>query len=151
MVQLTETAQPSRYDKYLPELNPLTKPFWEYCKKHELRMQYCKNCTEWIWYPKPWCPKCGKRESIEWRKLSGKGIVYSFTVIRQVIDNSSAFQADLPFVIGLIELEEGPRIYSNILGVKLEEVKIEDRVELTFEDVTDEITLPKFRKGPSSS
>ena len=106
-------------------------------------MQFCTHCNEWIWYPKAWCPSCGKRESIEWRRLSGKGKVYSFTVIRQVIDNSPAFQAEIPFVIGLIELVEGPRIYSNVAGT---EVEIGNTVEVFFDDVTPEISLPKFRK-----
>jgi uncharacterized OB-fold protein len=135
----------SSYQKTLPEPTPLTKPFWEYCKAHELRMQYCVRCSEWIWYPKPWCPCCGKRDQIEWRRLLGIGSIYSFTVIRQVIDNSQAFQNDIPFVIGLIELEEGPRIYSNVTGKLPEEIKIGERVDLYFEDVTERISLPKFK------
>jgi uncharacterized protein len=109
-------------------------------------MQFCTQCAEWVWYPKPWCPNCGKRENLEWRKLSGKGAVYSFTVIRQVIDNSQAFQNEIPFVIGLIELDEGPRIYSNVSVPSPEEVKIGDRVSVYFEDATTEFSLPKFKK-----
>ena len=134
-----------KYEKTLPEVNTFTKPFWDYCKAHELRMQYCTRCNEWIWYPKAWCPSCGTRQGIEWRKLSGKGTIYSFTVIRQVIDNSPAFQADIPFVIGLVDLDEGPRIYSNVSG-KPEEVSIGDRVSVYFDDVTSDFSLPKFRK-----
>lgn len=139
-------SNPKSYEKSLPEVSTLTKPFWDYCKKHELRMQYCTRCDSWIWYPKAWCPDCGKRDSIRWRQLSGRGEVYSFTIIRQVIDNSVAFQADLPFAVGLIELEEGPRMYSNVTGVKPEDLKIGDKVSLYFEDATPEISLPKFRK-----
>jgi uncharacterized OB-fold protein len=86
------------------------------------------------------------REHLEWRRLSGNGSVYSFTVIRQVIDNSLAFQSDIPFVIGLIELDEGPRIYSNVSVTSPEQVKIGDRVSVYFEDVTTEFSLPKFKK-----
>ena len=107
-------------------------------------MQFCTSCEEWIWYPKAWCPSCGKRSNIEWRKLSGKGTVYSFTVIRQVIDNSPAFQADLPFIVGLVELDEGPRIYSDIAG---KEVEIGDAVSVFFDDVTADFSLPKFKKS----
>ncbi len=135
------------YDRPLPELTPLSRPFWEYAKSHELRMQFCNNCSNWIWYPKAWCPICGVRNSLEWRKLSGRGSVYSFTIIRQVIDNSPSFQSEIPFVIGLIELEEGPRIYSNITGMKIESLKIGDKVSVYFEDVSDEIALPKFKKS----
>jgi uncharacterized OB-fold protein len=140
------SSQSTSYAKFLPELSSLTKPFWEYCGKHELRMQYCAKCSQWIWYPKAWCPSCGDRKSIEWRKLSGVGTIYSFTIIRQVIDNSPAFQADIPFIIGLIELEEGPRIYSNVTGTPIDSVSIGDRVMVYFDDVTQEISLPKFRK-----
>ncbi len=75
--------------------------------------------------------------------MSGNGEVYSFTVIRQVIDNSPAFQAELPFVIGLVELEEGPRIYSNVDN---KDITIGDKVSVYFEDVTSEFSLPKFRR-----
>ena len=136
-------ANPQKYEKQLPEVNAVTKPFWDYCKARELRMQFCTDCSEWIWYPKAWCPSCGMRSGIEWRKMSGKGSIYSFTIIRQVIDNSPAFQADIPFVIGLVELEEGPRIYSNVAD---KEVAIGDTVSVYFEDVTPEFALPKFRK-----
>lgn len=139
-------SEVKKYEKILPELSTVSKPFWDYCKAHELRMQYCTSCNEWIWYPKAWCPSCGRRNGIEWRKLSGKGSMYSFTVVRQVIDNSPAFQADIPFVIGLIELDEGPRIYSNVTGSKPEDVAINDRVAVYFDDVTPEFSLPKFRK-----
>jgi uncharacterized OB-fold protein len=137
------SQSPQKYEKPLPEITPVTKPFWDSCKAHELRMQFCTHCKEWIWYPKAWCPSCGSRDGIEWRQMSGKGTIYSFTVIRQVIDNSPAFQAELPFVIGLVELEEGPRIYSNIDS---KEVAVGDRVTVWFDDVTPEISLPKFRK-----
>jgi len=145
---LSEEAakQQGKYEKTLPEVNTLTKPFWDYCKNHELRMQFCNNCQQWIWYPKAWCPDCGKRDQLKWRKLSGKGQLYSFTVIRQVIDNSPAFQADLPFVLGLIELDEGPRIYSNVTNVTPDQVSIGDKLTVFFEDVTPELSLPKFRK-----
>lgn len=109
-------------------------------------MQFCTQCNTWVWYPKAWCPNCGGRNTLEWRKLSGRGEVYSFTIVRQVIDNSPAFQKDLPFVIGLIELEEGPRMYSNVTDVKPEDVKIGDKVSAYFEDVTSELSLPKFRR-----
>jgi uncharacterized protein len=131
------------YEKFLPEPSEVSKPFWDACKAHELKMQFCTGCGSWIWYPRALCPGCGKRDMIEWRKLSGKGTLYSFTVIRQVIDNSPAFQKDIPFVIGLIDLVEGPRIYSNVKG---EDLKIGDSVQVYYDDVTADFSLPKFEK-----
>lgn len=135
------------YDKPLPSASSLTRPFWDYCAKHELRMQYCNECGEWIWYPKALCPSCGKRGGIEWRLMSGKGKVYSFTVIRQVIENSASFNKDLPFVIGLVELEEGPRIYSNVTGARPDDIKVDMPVMVYFDDVAPGLSLPKFRAG----
>jgi uncharacterized OB-fold protein len=139
------SSQPGSYDKPLPAVTSLTKPFWDSCSKHQLRMQFCTSCNEWIWYPKALCPSCGKRDSIEWRQLSGKGKVYSFTIIRQVIGNSPAFNKDIPFVVGLIELDEGPRIYSNVTGMKPEEISIDDPVVVYFDDVGLGMALPKFK------
>jgi uncharacterized protein len=141
----TNDSKVSSYEKFLPEPSEFSKPFWDYCKRHELRMQFCGECSNWIWYPRASCPNCGSRK-IEWKKLSGRGLVYSFTIIRQVIDNSPAFQKDIPFAIGLIELVEGPRIYSNVSG---SELKIGDAVEVYFQDVTPEFSLPKFQKAQS--
>ncbi len=143
---MESSDQKTGYDKPLPSLTTLTKPFWDYCSRHELRMQFCNSCNEWIWYPKAWCPSCGKRKGIEWKPVTGKGKVYSYTVIRQVIDNSPSFNKDIPFVVALIELEEGPRIYSDVTEVKPEEVKIGDDVAVYFDEVAPGVSLPKFRK-----
>lgn len=132
-----------KYARTLPGITPLTKPFWDAAKQHTLVLQRCRNCQEYQWYPKAWCSHCGSR-SLEWTPVSGQGTVYSFTVIRQVIDNAPAFQADIPFVVALIELAEGPRMYSNVTGCKPEEVVIGMRVKVWFDDVTSDITLPKF-------
>jgi uncharacterized OB-fold protein len=143
-VSAPTSGQGTGYEKPLPVVTTLTKPFWDYCSQHELRMQYCKDCNEWVWYPKALCPSCGKRTGIEWRQMSGKGKVYSFTIIRQVVDNSPAFNKDLPFAVGVIELEEGPRIYSNLTGANPEEISIGNDATVYFEDVAPGISLPKF-------
>lgn len=132
------------YEKPLPEVTSLTKPFWDATKRHELALQRCRKCNEFQWYPRAWCIHCGGRD-LEWTKVSGNGVVYSYTIIRQVIGNSPAFQADIPFVIGLIELDEGPRMYSNVVRCKPEDVYIGMEVEVTFDDVSPELALPKFR------
>jgi uncharacterized OB-fold protein len=82
---------------------------------------------------------------LTWQKSSGRGNIYSFAVIRQVVDNSPDFQRDIPFVIGLVELKEGVRIYSDVAGVPTENVKIGQEVEVFFEDLSPEVTLPKFK------
>jgi uncharacterized OB-fold protein len=88
------------------------------------------------------CPHCQHLES-EWVKLSGKGKVYSFVIVRRA--NHPGFAKDAPYVVAIIETDEGTRYTSNIIGCKPEEVYIDMPVEVVFEDVTPEITLPKFR------
>ena len=130
-------------NKALPTITPLTQPFWEAAKDHRLTVQACQECGLHLWYPKPWCTECGSRD-LKWKDVDGKGKVYSFTIIRQVVQNSLAFESDLPFVLAIIELDQGPRFIAPLTGVKLEEVKIGMRVKVTFPDTAGDICLPKF-------
>jgi hypothetical protein len=121
----------------------LNRKFWESAKQRKLVFQYCSKCKTLQAYPKPWCSQCGSEE-LSWKELSGEGIVYSYTIPRRVIDNSPAFQEKLPFAVAIVQLKEGPRIISNIIGLPTQEVKIGMKVEVVFEGVTSEIALPKF-------
>ena len=130
------------YNKPLPAINEDTAPYWEYCRKHELRMQKCQQCG-YIRFPVSIvCPKCHSLEA-EWTKLSGKGKVYSFIVYHQAYHPS--YKDDIPYAVAIIQLDEGPRMESNIIGCKMEDIKIDMPVEVSFDDVTDEVTLPKFK------
>jgi uncharacterized OB-fold protein len=130
--------------KPLPEITSLTKPFWEAAKRGELLLQRCVRCGYYQWYPRPSCHKCGSL-NLEWARSSGLGRVYSFTVIRRVVGNSPDFAYDIPFVVAEIDLDEGVRLYSNIVDVKPEDVRIGMRVRVKFEDTSPEIHLYKFR------
>jgi uncharacterized protein len=132
------------YEKPLPRPEIERKPFWDYCRKHELRVQKCTACGHLNSPSTVYCPKC-LADSFEWVKLSGKGKVFSFAVVRQPYHK--AFANDLPYVIAAIELEEGPRVMSNIVGCKPETIKIDMPVEVQFDDVTEEVTLPRFKPG----
>ena len=130
------------YDKPLPVINEDTAPYWEYCRKHELRMQKCQQCG-YIRFPASIvCPKCHSLEA-EWTKLSGKGTVYSFIVYQQVYHPS--YKDDIPYAVAIIQLDEGPRMESNITDCKMEDIKIDMPVQVYFDDITDEVTLPKFK------
>jgi uncharacterized OB-fold protein len=132
----------ANYNKPLPVMNEETRPFWEYCRKHELRMQKCRQCGH-IRYPISFvCPQCSSIEA-EWTLLSGKGSIYSFTVYR--VAYHEAFKGDIPYVVAIIQLDEGPRMESNIIGCRVEDVRVEMPVTVSFEKVTDQVTLPKFR------
>ena len=130
------------YTKPLPVIDEENKPFWDYCKQHELRNQKCLQCGELFYPPSTICPYCLHLES-EWVKLSGKGLVYSFIIVRR--PSHPAYAKDIPYTVAIIELEEGIRMISNVIGCEPEEVRVDMPVEVVFEDINEEITLPKFK------
>jgi len=132
----------TKYEKPLPNPTVETRPFWDYCKKHELRMQKCTQCGYIRYPPSIICPKCQFIEA-EWTKLSGRGKVYSFVIFHYLYDKT--FANDIPYAVASIELEEGPRMMSNIIGCKLDEIRVDMPVEVYFEDISDEFALPKFK------
>ncbi|MEE9568902.1 MAG: Zn-ribbon domain-containing OB-fold protein [Candidatus Binatia bacterium] len=130
------------YKKPLPIPSQLSEHFWSACKRHELKVQRCQSCRSYRFPPAVLCPECLSTET-EWVKISGRGKVFSFVVYRRLYH--PAFEADLPYTVAVIELEEGARILSNVVGVPPEEVTCDMPVEVAFEDVTSEITLQKFK------
>ena len=131
------------YAKPLPGPTAEQKPFWSYCRAHELRMQKCSKCGQIRFPVSIICPKCQALDTFEWVKLSGKGSVYSYTIVNYTYHK--AFAGEIPYVIAVIALDEGPRLLSNIVKWKKEDLKIGMPVEVEFEDVTEEFTLPKFK------
>ena len=130
------------YKKPLPQPTPATQPFWQAAKRHELQIQQCHKCQTYVFYPREVCPECLAPE-LRWVKVSGKGIVYSYTIAQAPTHHS--FAGDVPYVIAIVELAEGPHITTNITGCKPDEVKVGMPVVVAFDDVTPEITLVKFR------
>jgi len=132
----------TEYRKPLPIPSRLSEPFWAACKNHELKIQRCGSCRAFRFPPAILCPECLSRE-VSWEKVSGRGKVFSFVVYRRLYH--PGFEADLPYTVAVIELEEGARLLSNVIGIPPEQVTCDMPVEVVFEDVTPEVTLPKFR------
>lgn len=132
----------SQYQKPLPAISSLNKPYWSGLKQRELRFQKCDACAR-VWCPpSPLCPRCWSR-NFTWSRLSGRGRVNSWVVFHQAYFKS--FDQDVPYCVAEVELEEGPRLLTNLVGVGNDEISAGMPVEVVFEDVTDEITLAKFR------
>jgi len=128
--------------KPVPQVNPWAKPFWEAARENKLIIQKCPDCSKYVFYPRLVCPHCFSK-NLEWVEASGKGTIYSYTV---VMNNSpSVFIKDIPYVVALIKLEEGVQMLSNIVGCDPEEVRCDMPVEVTFEKLNEDFTLPKFR------
>jgi len=130
------------YEKPLPIINEDNTPYWEYAKKHELRMQKCTRCGHIRFPVSVVCPKCHSLEA-EWARLSGKGKVYSYVIYHMAYHPS--YKDDIPYAVAIIQLDEGPRMESNVTGCQMEDIKIDMPVEVYFDDVTDDISLPKFK------
>ena len=126
----------------LPEPTPTTKPFWDAAHKHVLSIQRCQGCGVHIFYPRPACPECGSVE-LEWKEVSGRGTLYSFTIARR--PTARDFADKVPYAIAIVELEEGPHIATNVVGCDPETLRIGQPLEAVFEDVSDEISLVHFR------
>ncbi|MBI2166254.1 MAG: OB-fold domain-containing protein [Chloroflexi bacterium] len=132
----------TEYKKPLPYITDLSKPYWEFAKKHELRMQQCNKCRN-FWYPPSFvCPSCWSRD-FQWAQLSGRGKVNSWVVFHRAY--YPGFQDEVPYNVIEVQLDEGPRLMSNLVGVKNEDIRENMPVEVFFEDVTHEVALPKFR------
>lgn len=134
--------------KFLPSPNPATRPFWDACKRRELIIQRCRNCAEHQFYPRSMCASCGSQD-LHWVQASGSGTVLTWTVVRHPV--SPAYADDVPYVIALVELDEGPRMMSQIVGSDPDSIRTGMTVEVCFEDRTDDITIPNFRSPGSGA
>jgi uncharacterized OB-fold protein len=130
----------NEYRKLLPHPSPYSKPYWEAARAHELKLQQCGKCGKFIYYPRPRCQHC-LSDQLEWKKCSGRGTVYSYTVAHYA--PAPAFK-ELPFVLAIVDLEEGPRMTTNIVAPP-DKIKIGMPVKVFFDDVTPECTLVKFK------
>jgi uncharacterized OB-fold protein len=132
----------TEYNKPLPRGDDINGEFFEHCKNHELRFQRCGECRTWRHMPRECCRACGSFEW-SWEKSSGKGEVFSWTVIHRALH--AGFNYDLPYAAVIVELEEGVRLVSHVVDCPVESLDIGLPVEAFFDDVTDEVSLPKFR------
>lgn len=130
------------YDKPLPIVDPDTEPFWHAAREHKLLVKRCAECGQAHFYPRELCPHCHS-DAVSWLEAKGSGEIYSFTVARR--GAGPAFQSDAPYVVAVVQLDEGCRMMTNIVGTPPDEVRIGQRVEVSYEEVTADITLPKFR------
>ena len=133
--------------KPVPEVTDELRPFFAAAREGRLVVQRCRGCGERRLPPREICHRCLGRDS-EWAEASGRGTVYSFNVMHQVYH--PGFAAEVPYAVVLVELEEGGRVLSNLVDCPPGDVRIGLPVEVTFERLTDEVTLPKFRPRAES-
>ena len=130
------------YKRPLPQPTPETQHFWDGCRDGELRLQRCKSCDHTYFPPRDFCPACSARE-VEVVKASGKATLYSYIINHRPRPDFG----EEPHSIAVVQLEEGPRMMTNIVDCPQtpEALELDMPLEVTFEKATDEISLPKFR------
>ena len=123
-----------------PGMDPETEGYWKATHDGRLLVQRCRPNGHYQLYPRWRCLRC--RGEVAWVEASGRGTVYSFTIIRQ--NFSRAFKHLIPYVVALVELEEGPRLMTNVVGCGPEDVTVGMPVQVTFEPVSEQVSLPLF-------
>ena len=128
------------WNKPLQTISGETKPFWDFCRQGKLLLQRCDRCNEYQFYPRGICAHCWSND-IKWVQSSGRGTVWTFTVTHQ--NRTPGFDTG-PYVLALVELEEGVKMFTNILECEPGDVKIGMPVEVAWEDMSDDLAIPRF-------
>jgi hypothetical protein len=138
---MTAAAPPSRP---LPLPDEVTGPFWEGCRRGELRVQRCIACERLRFPPRPMCPHCLAFDP-RWVRVSGEGVIFSFVVCHPPV--LPAFQAQAPYAVVLVELAEDPglRMVGGVRGTTPGSLRIGQKVRVDFEEVADGVVLPQWR------
>jgi len=129
-------------EKPLPRPTEDSAPYWDAAQRGELRMQRCRDCGLTRFPPSILCARC-LSEHHEWVRLSGRGTVFSWIIVHQ--SQHPAFSADTPYNVTIVELEEGPRLHTTLVDCPNDHIRIGMPVEVVFDRVADDVTLPRFR------
>jgi len=129
------------YAKPIPAITPEMRPFFAAAKRHELCVQRCTACGAHRFPARALCSECLSTDA-EWVPVSGRGEIFSFNVMHQVYH--PGFAVEVPYAVVIVKLAEGVKMLSNLVGVAPHDIRIGMPVQVVFEDISDEVTLPKF-------
>ena len=131
--------------RLIPPTSELTQPFWDAARDHQLVIQQCDDCAHYLFPPAAHCPQCGSA-NLTWTPVSGRGSVYTYTIAYR--PPHPVLKDHCPLAIAVIELEEGPRMMSNVIGVDPETLTIDTPVQVTYETIDDsDVVLPVFTRA----
>lgn len=126
-----------------PRMSPDNAPFWKGCQRGELMLPYCDDCGRPHLPAGPVCPFCFS-DRLDWRRASGRGRISTFVVVHKAW--FPAFARDIPYTVAQVELEEGPRLTADIVDAHAAKVAVGQEVEVLFERVDEDLTMPRFRR-----
>lgn len=135
------------WNKPLPRPTAASQPFWDGLRRHQVRLQQCEDCGQWIFYPRLHCPQCASRR-LAWRDVSGEGTLYTFTVAR--VATLPEFSDELPQLLAVVALDEGPHLNTTLVGVEPDELRVGLRLRPVFDDRPVSFTLLRYTPAASS-
>ncbi len=124
-----------------PRIDPEVRPYWDGAAAGRLVLPRCDDCGHVIWYPRPLCPSCGST-AVSWFEASGRGRVYSYTVNSR---GEGVWREASPYVLAYVELDEGPRVLTNLVDVAIDAVAVDLAVTAVFVDTGEGTALLRFR------
>jgi uncharacterized OB-fold protein len=128
--------------KPLPVVTEVNRPFWDGCREGKLLLQFCAQCHTYQFYPRLYCMHCSATK-LEWVEASGRGRIYSYTVIHR--NKTPEFMQAVPYNVVIVELEEGPRMMANMMESDAGQLRVDLPVMVVFDRVNDEMSLPRFK------
>ncbi|MFO1027931.1 MAG: Zn-ribbon domain-containing OB-fold protein [Acetobacteraceae bacterium] len=128
--------------KPIPVPDDISAPFFDGARQGRLMLQHCTACSKWSFPVRERCPHCFAPK-LEWRAASGRGTLYTFTIMHQVMN--PGFASSVPYNVAQVDLEEGVRMVSNVVGISNDALKVGMKLQAVFEDVGENVSLPKFR------
>jgi uncharacterized protein len=129
-------------DKPVPVLDDLNAPYWEGARQGRLRLQRCDGCGLHQFYPRPFCLRCSS-DQLTWVEASGRGRLHTFSVVHRTAD--AAFADDVPYVFGVVELEEGPRLTVNVVDTPPPALRCDLDMRIVFTEIAPGTFLPNAR------
>jgi uncharacterized OB-fold protein len=129
-----------RFDLPTPDLE--TQPFWDAVRAHRLLIRRCDACDEYHFYPRPFCPKCWSDE-VAWVDASGRATLYTWSVVHS--NDLPPWPERVPYVAAVVDLEEGPRLMTNVVDCEFDALQVGMPLEVSFHATSDTITIPVFR------
>ena len=131
-----------RFDLPAPDLE--TQPFWDGCKEGRFLIRHCNACGEDHFYPRPFCPTCWS-DDVAWKEASGRATLYTFSIVHQ--NDLPPFGERVPYVAAIVELEEGPRVMTNIEGVEHDALRIGMPLVVDYKPISDDVTIAVFTQA----
>ena len=127
---------------YKPTRAPEAEPYWQGCREGRLVLPWCRDCGKPHFYPRPFCPHCEGRR-LDWRPASGRATLYAHATVHQPLERP--FKERVPYTIGIVELEEGVRMLTQVVGVAPDRVRTDMALQVTFDPLIGEVPVPIFK------